>query len=74
MHDQVLFTSGQSKVELAPDDLKAVNISETAMDTHKMSSAASLLHAMLYERNAYVGAVLHTHFVNAAVLSKFYES
>jgi len=71
--DHVAITvSGQSKGELTPHDIMVVDTAGNAIDTHKKPSAETLLHTMLYVRDTSVGAVLHTHSVNATVLSKYY--
>ncbi|MEK7989827.1 MAG: methylthioribulose 1-phosphate dehydratase [Thiotrichaceae bacterium] len=69
-----ITVSGKSKGELTPDDIMLVDTSGIVIDTHKKPSAETLLHTMLYERDASIGAVLHTHSVNATVLSKFYAA
>ncbi|MCV6639377.1 methylthioribulose 1-phosphate dehydratase [Candidatus Albibeggiatoa sp. nov. NOAA] len=69
-----ITVSGQSKGELTPHDVMVVDVSGQAIDIHKKPSAETLLHTMLYERDTSIGAILHTHSVNATVLSKFYEA
>lgn len=69
-----ITVSGQSKGELTPHDIMVVDTTGEAIDTHKKPSAETLLHTMLYEYDNSIGAVLHTHSVNATVLSKYYAA
>ena len=67
-----ITVSGQPKGKLTPHDIMVVDTAGNAIDTYKKPSAETLLHTMLYARDASIGAVLHTHSVNATVLSKYY--
>ncbi len=67
-----ITVSGRSKGELTLNDVMVVNMDGKAIDTDNKPSAETLLHTMLYARDTTIGAVLHTHSVNATVLSKFY--
>lgn len=68
---EVLLTvSGKHKGELGPDDLLAVDLAGNSLEEGKKPSAETLLHTQLYQWKPEIGAVLHTHSVNATVLSR----
>ena len=68
---EVLLTvSGKHKGELGISDLLAVDMSGCSLEEGKKPSAETLLHTQLYRWKPDVGAVLHTHSVNATVLSR----
>ncbi|MBE7375563.1 methylthioribulose 1-phosphate dehydratase [Pseudomonas lopnurensis] len=68
---EVLLTvSGKHKGQLTPDDLLAVDMDGNSLEEGKKPSAETLLHAQLYRWKPEIGAVLHTHSVNATVLSR----
>ena len=67
---QVAITvSGRHKGRLSLDDIMRVDGAGRPVDD-KRPSAETLLHTQLYARFPDVGAVLHTHSVNATVLSR----
>lgn len=69
--DQALLTvSGKHKGELGIDDVLATDLDGNSLEPGKKPSAETLLHTQLYRWKAGVGAVLHTHSVNATVLSR----
>lgn len=69
--DQVLLTvSGKHKGQLGVDDVLATDLSGNSLEPGKKPSAETLLHTQLYTWRAEIGAVLHTHSVNATVLSR----
>ena len=69
--DQFLITkSGRQKADLDPGDLMLCDIRGAAVDEHNVPSAETPIHARLYELDAGIGAVLHTHSVAATVLSR----
>ncbi|MCY1280525.1 Methylthioribulose-1-phosphate dehydratase [compost metagenome] len=69
--DQALLTvSGKHKGQLGPDDVLATDLDGRSLEPGKKPSAETLLHTQLYRWKAEVGAVLHTHSVNATVLSR----
>ncbi|MGL4316155.1 MAG: methylthioribulose 1-phosphate dehydratase [Pseudomonas sp.] len=69
--DQALLTvSGKHKGQLGPDDVLATDLDGNSLEPGKKPSAETLLHTQLYRWQAGVGAVLHTHSVNATVLSR----
>lgn len=69
--EQALLTvSGKHKGQLGPDDVLATDLAGNSLEPGKKPSAETLLHTQLYAWRADIGAVLHTHSVNATVLSR----
>lgn len=68
-----ITVSGYHKGELSPEAIMLVDAEGQAVDRTLRPSAETLLHTALYKRFAGVGAVLHTHSVNATVLSRLAE-
>jgi len=69
--DQALLTvSGKHKGQLGPDDVLATDLDGNSLERGKKPSAETLLHTQLYRWDPQIGAVLHTHSVNATVLSR----
>ncbi len=62
--------SGAHKGRLAGDDIMRVDLAGNSLEAGKRPSAETLLHTTLYGRDPAVGCVLHTHSVNATVLSR----
>lgn len=69
----LLTVSGKHKGELTPDDLLTTDMAGNSLEPGKRPSAETLLHTQLYNTDARINAVLHTHSVNATVLSKVTE-
>ena len=68
---EVLLTvSGKHKGQLTAEDLLAVDMNGHSLEDGKKPSAETLLHTQLYRWKPEIGAVLHTHSVNATVLSR----
>ncbi|MQU53570.1 methylthioribulose 1-phosphate dehydratase [Pseudomonas sp. FSL R10-1339] len=68
---QALMTvSGKHKGQLGPDDVLATDLAGNSLEPGKKPSAETLLHTQLYSWRPEIGAVLHTHSVNATVLSR----
>lgn len=68
--NQVLLTvSGKHKGQLVEDDILATDLQAQSLEPHKKPSAEALLHTQLYNWQSSIQAVLHTHSVNATVLS-----
>ena len=65
-----ITVSGRHKGRLTLDDLMSVDVDGTPTDPALRSSAETGLHLALYRRRPEVGAVLHTHSVNATVLTR----
>jgi len=69
--DQALLTvSGKHKGQLGEDDVLATDLDGISLEPGKKPSAETLLHTQLYRWKPGIGAVLHTHSVNATVLSR----
>ncbi|MGE8068593.1 methylthioribulose 1-phosphate dehydratase [Pseudomonas sp. NPDC089569] len=68
--EALLTVSGKHKGQLGPDDVLATDLSGNSLEPNKKPSAETLLHTQLYSWRAEIGAVLHTHSVNATVLSR----
>jgi methylthioribulose-1-phosphate dehydratase len=68
-----ITVSGYHKGELSPEAIMLIDGEGRALDATLRSSAETLLHTALYTRFPQTGAVLHTHSVNATVLSRLAE-
>ncbi|VVO51852.1 Methylthioribulose-1-phosphate dehydratase [Pseudomonas fluorescens] len=68
--EALLTVSGKHKGQLGVDDVLATDLSGNSLEPGKKPSAETLLHTQLYTWRAEIGAVLHTHSVNATVLSR----
>jgi len=66
----LLTVSGKHKGQLGPDDVLATDLMGNSLEPGKKPSAETLLHTQLYTWRGEIGAVLHTHSVNATVLSR----
>ena len=66
----LLTVSGKHKGQLEVDDVLATDLSGNSLEVGKKPSAETLLHTQLYCLRPEIGAVLHTHSVNATVLSR----
>jgi methylthioribulose-1-phosphate dehydratase len=71
--EALLTVSGKHKGELATDDVLATDMAGNSLEPGKRPSAETLLHTQLYSLDERINAVLHTHSVNATVLSKVTE-
>lgn len=68
--ERLLITvSGRHKGRLTADDLMHVDAHGRALQPGRRASAETGLHLQLYARDPGIGAVLHTHSVQATVLS-----
>ncbi|MBI1195430.1 MAG: methylthioribulose 1-phosphate dehydratase [Gammaproteobacteria bacterium] len=65
-----ITVSGAHKGGLRESDLMRVNGEGRAIDDHRRPSAETLLHTQIYATFPEVGVVLHTHSVNATVISR----
>ncbi|MBV4459473.1 methylthioribulose 1-phosphate dehydratase [Pseudomonas sp. COR58] len=68
--EALLTVSGKHKGQLGPDDVLATDLAGNSLEPGKKPSAETLLHTQLYAWRPQIGAVLHTHSVNATVLSR----
>ncbi|MFB1117325.1 methylthioribulose 1-phosphate dehydratase [Dickeya dadantii] len=72
---QCLITeSGKDKGSLSAQDFLLVDIATNHVPSGRTPSAETGLHTLLYRLLPAVGAVLHTHSVNATVLSRVEKS
>ena len=69
-NEALLTVSGKHKGQLGPDDVLATDMDGNSLEPGKKPSAETLLHTQLYRWKPEIGAVLHTHSVNATVLSR----
>lgn len=63
-----LTSSGKHKGRLKPEDILVVDMQGNAL-TEGKPSAETLLHTQLYQHDANIGAVLHTHSPNSVLMS-----
>ncbi|WP_271408240.1 methylthioribulose 1-phosphate dehydratase [Pseudomonas sp. Q1-7] len=68
--EALLTVSGKHKGQLEQDDVLATDLDGNSLEPGKKPSAETLLHTQLYRWKPEIGAVLHTHSVNATVLSR----
>lgn len=68
--EALLTVSGKHKGALGLDDVLATDMQGHSLEPGKKPSAETLLHTQLYSCDARINAVLHTHSVNATVLSR----
>ncbi len=69
-HYVAITASGRNKGALTEDDFVVVDLAGQPLHADRKSSAETLLHTSLYRRFSDVGAVLHTHSMNATLLSR----
>jgi methylthioribulose-1-phosphate dehydratase len=73
-HDYTAITaSGKHKGELTEEDILLIDLNGKAIQSNLKPSAETFLHTGLYQRDKTIKSVLHTHSVNATVLSRLYE-
>jgi methylthioribulose-1-phosphate dehydratase len=65
-----ITVSGRHKGELTLDDIMLADMEGRSLQADKRPSAETLLHTQLYRRFPHVGAVLHTHSLNATLVSR----
>ncbi len=65
-----ITVSGRHKGELSAGDVMVVDRQGRPVQSQAKASAETLLHTVLYDVIPGIGAVLHTHSVNATVLSR----
>jgi methylthioribulose-1-phosphate dehydratase len=66
----LITQSGIDKASLTEDDLMVCNLDGQSEQPGLIPSAEAALHTALYRADHGIGAVLHTHSVNATVLSR----
>lgn len=72
-HFCLLSESGKDKGGLTRDDFIQVEIASNLAPSGRKPSAETALHTLIYRLFPEAGAVLHTHTVNATVLSRVEE-
>lgn len=70
----LLSESGKDKGALTSDDFIQVEIATNRVPSGRQPSAETGLHTLIYRLFPEAGAVLHTHTVNATVLSRVEKS
>jgi len=68
-----ITVSGWHKGELNRDGIMRTDMAGMSLDEGKRPSAETLLHCQLYQRFPEMGAVLHTHSMNATLISRLNE-
>ena len=66
----LITRSGCDKSKLTIDDLIQYSFNGDVLDSKHRPSAETALHTRLYQLDTNIGAVIHTHSVNATVLSR----
>jgi len=68
-----ITASGYHKGALSEEAILRIDMNGQSLEGDKRPSAETLLHTAIYKRFPEVGTVLHTHSVNATVLSRLSE-
>lgn len=68
-----ITVSGWHKGELKREGIMRADMHGISLDEGKRPSAETLLHCQLYQRMPEVGAVLHTHSINATLISRLHR-
>lgn len=73
--EEILITSsGQHKGRLDEHGFLRADLHGQSLEQGKRPSAETGLHTLMYRRDPHIGCVLHTHSVNATVLSMVLDS
>jgi methylthioribulose-1-phosphate dehydratase len=70
----VITVSGRHKGHLDDSGFMVVDLEGNILSPGKKPSAETFLHIVMYRRDPGIGAVLHTHSVNATVLSRLFPN
>ncbi len=68
--EMAITVSGWHKGELTRDGIMRANLAGEALEPDKRPSAETRLHCQIYQRFSEIGAVLHTHSVQATLISR----
>ena len=68
-----ITVSGWHKGELSREGIMRADMQGRSLDEGKRPSAETLLHCQLYQSLPETGAVLHTHSINATLLSRLHK-
>jgi methylthioribulose-1-phosphate dehydratase len=71
--EMAITVSGWHKGELTREGIMRADMQGNSLDEGKRPSAETLLHCQLYKRFPEVGAVLHTHSMNATLISRLHS-
>lgn len=71
--EMAITVSGWHKGELTRDGIMRANFSGESLEENKRPSAETLLHCQLYQRFPNINAVLHTHSMNATLISRIHN-
>ena len=70
--EMAITASGWHKGELTRDGILRADLDGQPLESGKKPSAETILHCQLYRRFPDVGAILHTHSMNATLISRLY--
>ena len=73
-HQIVITVSGRHKGKLDENGFMVVDLDGNILSPGRKPSAETFLHIVMYRRDPAIGAVLHTHSVNATVLSRLFPA
>lgn len=68
----VITVSGRDKGQLTEADFMAVDMRGNSVASDHRPSAETLLHTQLYQHDAGIGCVLHTHSMSQTVASRYF--
>ncbi|KPK11203.1 MAG: methylthioribulose-1-phosphate dehydratase [Acidithiobacillales bacterium SG8_45] len=72
--EMAITVSGWHKGELTREGIMRADLSGNSLEESKKPSAETVLHCQLYRRFPDIGAILHTHSMNATLISRLYHN